>query len=66
MQLSKQAIREFKEIYKEEFGGDISEQKANELGLNLLNLFKVIYQPINKNETRIKNGRTIRELDKLQ
>lgn len=48
MQLSEEAIKEFQEIYKEEFGGDISEQRANELGLNLLTLFKVIYQPIRK------------------
>jgi len=50
MSLSKEAIEEFKEIYRQEFGEEISDQKALELALNLLNLFKVIYKPITKKE----------------
>ena len=48
MSLSKQAINEFKSIYKEEFGEDISDRKAYELAANLLILFKIIYRPIPK------------------
>jgi len=48
MSLSKQAINEFKSIYKEEFGEDISDRKAYELAANLLSLFKIIYRPISK------------------
>ena len=48
MSLSKQAINEFKSIYKEEFGEDISDRKAYELAANLLSLFKIIYRPIPK------------------
>lgn len=44
--MSKEAIEEFKEIYKEEFGEKISNQKALELAQNLLNLFRAIYKPI--------------------
>lgn len=46
MQLSKQAIEKFKAIYKKEFIKDISDEKANELATNFLNLFKIIYRPI--------------------
>ena len=46
MRLSKRAIKEFKEIYEKEFGETISDQKAQELGQNLISLFKIIYRPI--------------------
>jgi len=36
MRLSKEAIKEFKEIYEKEFGETISDQKAQELGQNLI------------------------------
>lgn len=44
--LSKQAVKEYKEIYKKEFGKDISEAEAVSQGTRLLNLFKIIYKPI--------------------
>lgn len=47
--LSKDAIEEFKAIYKKEFGEDISDEEALEKGTELINLFKVIYRPILKN-----------------
>ena len=46
MGLSKKAIKEFKEIYREEFGKTISDEKAQEKGQKLLSLFKIIYRPI--------------------
>lgn len=46
MKLSKQAIRDFQKIYKDEYGQIISATKANQLGINLLNLIKIIYRPI--------------------
>ena len=46
MSLSKQAIEEFKEIYEREFGKSISDEKAQELGQNLLSIFKIIYRAI--------------------
>jgi len=51
MQLSKQAIREFKSIYKKEFKEDISDNEAYELAANLLSLFKIIYRPIPKKDS---------------
>jgi len=46
MRLNKEAIKEFKEIYYEEFGERISDKQAQEMGANLLSLFKIIYRPI--------------------
>ena len=44
MQLSKEAIEEFKQIYKEEFGEEISNQEAYEQGIRLITLFKIFCQ----------------------
>lgn len=48
--LSKTALNEFKSVYKEEYGKDISDQKAVELGVHLLTLFNHIYRPLSKSE----------------
>lgn len=47
--LSKKALNEFKEIWKIEFGEEISDTKATEEAINLLTLMDTIYRPI-KNE----------------
>lgn len=44
MQLSKEAIEEFKQIYKEEFGEEISDQETQEQGSRLIALFKTLWQ----------------------
>jgi len=46
MRLSKEAIKEFKKIYYGEFGETISEKEAQEMGANLLSLFRMIYRPV--------------------
>lgn len=46
--LSKEAIEEFKKIWLEEFKEEISDEKAVELGTNLLTLFHHIYRPVKK------------------
>jgi len=48
MGLSKEAIKEFKEIYYKEFGERISDEEAQEMGASLLSLFKIIYRPVPK------------------
>lgn len=48
MRLSKEAIEEFKRIYSQEMGEEISDEKARELGESLLSLFKIIYRPIHQ------------------
>lgn len=46
--LSEKAIKEFKEIWLREFGEEISDKKALEEGIKLLNLFNAVYRPIKK------------------
>jgi len=46
MALSKEAIKEYKRIYKKNFGEDISDEEAREQGENLIALFRVICRPI--------------------
>ena len=46
--LSDEALIEFKKIWLEEFGEEISDEKAAELGINLLTLFNHIYRPVPK------------------
>ena len=46
MGLSKEAIEEFKEIYREELKEDISDAEAQELGDSLISLFRIIYRPL--------------------
>jgi hypothetical protein len=46
MSLSKQAIEEYKQIYKKNFGEEISDEEARKQGENLIELFRVICRPI--------------------
>lgn len=46
--LSKQALDEFKAIWKKEFGQDITDDVATEEAINLLTLFNAVYRPIKK------------------
>ncbi len=46
--ISDKALKEFKEIWREEYGEEISDEKAVELGINLLTLFDKIYRPVKK------------------
>ena len=44
--LSKKALEEFKEIWRKQFGEEISDEKAVEEGTNLLTLMNAVYRPI--------------------
>ena len=48
--ISKEALEEFKTIWKKEFGEEISDEKALDKATRLLNLFKAVYKPITKQE----------------
>lgn len=43
--LSQKAIDEFKAIYQEEFGEEISDAQAHEMALGLLRLLKLLLSP---------------------
>jgi len=60
MALSKEAIEEFKEIYYQEFRKRISDGEAQEMGANLISLFRIIYHPLpgsDETEPMVKNNK---------
>lgn len=46
--ISKEQLEKFKEIYKNQFGEELSDQDALEKATKLLNMMKVIYRPLPK------------------
>ena len=48
MKLSDKAIRDFKKIYLDKYGLKINDEKANQLGIELVQFMKLIYRPIPK------------------
>ena len=46
--ISDAALKEFQEIWREEIGTEISDEKAMEEATQLLTLFDAIYRPIKK------------------
>ena len=44
--LSKKAIDDYKKIYKDTYGKNLSDKEALEKATKFLNLFKTIYKPI--------------------
>lgn len=60
--LSDKAIQEYKEIFKNEYGQDLTDAEAREQGERLLKFFEILLkidQKVNKNhEPRNKNDET--------
>lgn len=54
--LSQKALEEFKTIWREEFGTEISDQEATDQAINLLTLFDAIYKPIKCEWVKEKDG----------
>ena len=46
--ISKEALEEFKKIWREEQGAEISDEEAMEEAVSLLTMFNAIYRPIKK------------------
>ena len=46
--ISKEALEEYKAIYKKEFGKDLSDKEALEQTVNLLTIMNVVYRPLKK------------------
>lgn len=53
LKLSKKALEEFKAIYLAEFGVALNDTEANKLGVELLELFRIIYRPIPKKDVSL-------------
>lgn len=65
MHLSKEAIEEFKRIYKKVEGKDISDKKALELATSLITMFKAVYRPIPKEDEK-KFKKIVEEQDRIE
>lgn len=50
MRLTEEDLKEFKRIYKKEFGEDISDKDALEKATRLIRLVKAVYKPIKKSD----------------
>ena len=50
MVLSDEDLTKFQALYKNEFGIEISKEKAYEQGMKLLNLVSIVYQPTTEEE----------------
>ena len=46
--ISREALAEFKRIWRDEYGTDISDAEAMPKAVALLNLFDLVYRPITK------------------
>lgn len=46
--ISKEALEEFKKIWREEHGEDISDEVALDEAVNLLTIMNVVYRPLKK------------------
>lgn len=46
MKISNTSLDEFIEIYRKEFGKDISREDALEMATRLINLYLIIYRPL--------------------
>ncbi len=59
--ISQQALKEFKEIWKEEYGNDISDEFALEKAVDLLTLMDAIYHPVKKEWLNEHNNATFKK-----
>lgn len=50
MHLSNEHITQFQELYKEQFGENISKEEAQEQGIKLLRLVQLTYKPMTQDE----------------
>lgn len=60
MELSNQALAEFKELYQRKTGVLLEDSQANSLGIYLLDLMRQVYKPIAVNQNiKDQNGTPI-------
>lgn len=50
MKISEKALKEYKAIYKKEYGIDLPDEDALEQATKLLNLMNIVYRPILKED----------------
>ncbi len=53
LQKQREAFSEFKKIYREYYKEEIDDDKARELGQNLLNVYRLVYREPSKKESNL-------------
>jgi hypothetical protein len=59
MLLDDKHISAFQELYKKNFGEDISKEEAYTQGIKLIELVRVVYQPMTKEEYDLVQQETL-------
>lgn len=65
MALSDEKVLEFQNLYKTEFGIEMTRDEAYDKGMRLLNLVSLIYKPITEKEEFETNNKRIKTIQKL-
>lgn len=61
--LTDEQVSKFQKIYREQFGKEISRERALEEGIKLVRMMKIVYQPITKEDLiALEKRRKEREL----
>ena len=55
MKLSNKAISEFQQIYKAVYGSEVAVDKVENMGLDLLSFFKLIYRQVPTSDQSVLN-----------
>jgi hypothetical protein len=50
MRLTDEQLSDFKKLYKERFGTELTDEEANEKGLKAVRLMELIYKPMTRKE----------------
>jgi len=58
--ISKESLEKFKELYKKEFGEELSDRVALDKATKLLNLYRAVYMPIVESEASKKGKKEIK------
>lgn len=53
--ITKEALEEYKKIYKKQTGEDLSDQEALESATKLLNLIQLVYKPVPENYSSLNS-----------
>lgn len=51
--IARRLLDEFKIIYKEEFGAELSDEEATKMATDLLNVMRILTRPIPKTEDEL-------------
>jgi hypothetical protein len=60
MQLTKEDIAEFQELYERKFSQRIDKQEAQAKAISLIRLMEIVYRPLTDDEVRIAKAASVK------